>query len=177
MLSRRRATAVVSANWWDGGRLEHLVGPLAPYTYVALALHTPWGSALHCFGSAHSMALRTLPSLWLCALHGPRTLPMALALRTPWAPHTSHGFWSAHSMGSAHFPRLLLCTLHGRRTLPMAFDLHAPGVPYTSTMALACTLHGLRTLPSPLLRRSKTPHYPNRLSILRLPSSRGPTPC
>ena len=25
MLSRRRATAVVSANWWDGGRLEHLV--------------------------------------------------------------------------------------------------------------------------------------------------------
>jgi len=27
MLSRRRATAVVSANWWDGGRLEHLVRP------------------------------------------------------------------------------------------------------------------------------------------------------
>ena len=25
MLSRRRATAVVSANWWDGGRLEQLV--------------------------------------------------------------------------------------------------------------------------------------------------------
>ena len=25
MLSRRRATAVVSANWWDGGRLEHSV--------------------------------------------------------------------------------------------------------------------------------------------------------
>ena len=25
MLSRRRATALVSANWWDGGRLEHLV--------------------------------------------------------------------------------------------------------------------------------------------------------
>jgi len=25
MLSRRRATAIVSANWWDGGRLEHLV--------------------------------------------------------------------------------------------------------------------------------------------------------
>jgi len=27
MLSRRRATAVISANWWDGGRLEHLVRP------------------------------------------------------------------------------------------------------------------------------------------------------
>jgi len=26
MLSRRRATVVVRANWWDGGRLEHLVG-------------------------------------------------------------------------------------------------------------------------------------------------------
>ena len=24
MLSRRRATALVKANWWDGGRLEHL---------------------------------------------------------------------------------------------------------------------------------------------------------
>ena len=27
MLSRRRATVVVRANWWDGGRLEHLVSP------------------------------------------------------------------------------------------------------------------------------------------------------
>jgi len=27
MLSRRRATVVVRANWWDGGRLEHLVRP------------------------------------------------------------------------------------------------------------------------------------------------------
>jgi len=99
MLSRRRATAVVSANWWDGGRLEHLVGPLAPNAYVALALHTPW--------------------LLLCTLHGFRTLPMAFALHTPWAPYTSHGFgsghrsrtlprwlWLAHSLGSEHSHRL-----------------------------------------------------------------------
>jgi len=126
MLSRRRATAVVRANWWDGGRLEHLVGPLALHTYVAPALHTPWGSALngfgsalsmgcahlHGFGSAHSMGSAHSPWLWLCALHGLRTLPMALALHTPWAPRTSHGFGSAHSMEL--------------RTLPVALALRTP---------------------------------------------------
>jgi len=64
-----------------------------------------------------------LPWLWLCTLHGLRTLPMAFALHTPWVPHPSHGFCSAHSMGSVPFPSLLLCTLHGFRTLPMAFAL------------------------------------------------------
>jgi len=88
---------------------------------MALALHTPWIS--------HT------PWLWLCTLHGFRTLPVAFALHTPWVPYPSHGFCSAHSMGSAHFPRLLLCTLHGPRTLPMAFAVNTPSVPYTSTMA------------------------------------------
>jgi len=98
MLSRRRATAVVSANWWDGGRLEHLVGPLALHTYVAPALHTPRGSALHGFGSALSMG---------CAhLHGFGSA-RSMACAHP------HGFCSAHSMGTAHFPCLWLCTLHG----------------------------------------------------------------
>ena len=30
MLSRRCATAVINANWWDSGRLEHLVRPMGP---------------------------------------------------------------------------------------------------------------------------------------------------
>ena len=137
MLSRRRATAVVSANWWDGGRLEHLVGPLAPNAYVALALHTLWGSALHGFGSAHSMGCAHLhgfcsahfmgsahfPWLLLRTLHGFRTLPMALALHTPWVPYTSHGFCSAHSMGPVHFQD--------------GFGLHTPWAPNTPIAFLA----------------------------------------
>ena len=69
---------------------------------------------------------------------------MALALHTPWAPHTSDGFCSAHSMGSAPFPWLLLCTLHGFRTLPKSFALHTPWVPYTTHGF--CSGHRSRTL-------------------------------
>jgi len=138
MLSRRRAVTVVRANWWDGGRLEHLVGPLALHTYVAPALHTPWGSALHGFGSARSMGSAHFPWLLLCTLHGFRTLPMAFDLHTPWGPYTSHGFCSAHSIGPVHFHHGF-CSAHsiGPVHFHHGFGLHTPWAPNTPIAFIA----------------------------------------
>ncbi len=61
MLSRRRATAVIRANWWDGGRLEHLVSSL-------LLLHS--ARLKHLFtGQRWTMNLQMTVRLPRVALH------------------------------------------------------------------------------------------------------------
>lgn len=64
MLGRRRATVVVSANWWDGGRLEHLVvGPLGPtgQPVAQFTAKTPREARMHNQGSGLNTTIRMLP--------------------------------------------------------------------------------------------------------------------
>jgi hypothetical protein len=52
MLSRRRATALVSANRWDGGRLEQLVRPINDLPFRAEQLKAKLPT---CSGTGYAM--------------------------------------------------------------------------------------------------------------------------
>ena len=81
MLSRRRATTVIRANWWDGGRLEHMVGPLGPPLQPVSQLTTthdqarPDGSAA--LARRHTERGCVLPNLAFSS--------RAINAQTPWA--------------------------------------------------------------------------------------------
>ena len=63
MLSRRCATAVVSASWWDSGRLEHLVRFCQ--VYVEYVHEFPEALPLVCWPRAKQfLAIEATPAPW-----------------------------------------------------------------------------------------------------------------